>query len=77
MKQTKDAMKGNYSSNFSLKETLKLEYNQNVKKVDKFGTLFEICKMYKYPLEKFVYETKDGYYNTVFHINGMKGTNAR
>jgi hypothetical protein len=33
--------------------------------------------MYNYPLEKFIYETKDGYYNTVFHINGRKGTNAR
>lgn len=54
-----------------------MEYKQNVKKVDKFGSLFSICKMYKYPLEKFIYETEDGYYNTVFHINGMKGTDVR
>jgi hypothetical protein len=33
--------------------------------------------MYKYPLEKFIYQTEDGYYNTVFHINGMKGTDVR
>ena len=56
---------------------MKLEYLQNVKKVDKFGTIFEICELYGYPLEKFIYQTKDGHYNTVFHINGMKGTNAQ
>ena len=33
--------------------------------------------MYQYPLEKFIYETKDGYYNTVFHINGIRGTTAQ
>ncbi len=60
-----------------VKSALKLEYLQNVKKIDKFGTIFEICQLYDYPVEKFVYETKDGYYNTVFHINGMKGTKAQ
>ena len=56
---------------------IKLEYKQNIKHVDKYGSLFQICKLYKYPLEKFIYETADGYYNTVYHINGMRGTDAR
>lgn len=28
-------------------------------------------------MEKFIYETEDGYYNTVFHINGDRYTNAK
>ena len=53
------------------------EFNEKIKKIDKYGSIFEICKFHKYPIEKFIYETKDGYYNTVFHINGPKGSDAR
>lgn len=44
---------------------------------DKWSTLFQICEKYQYPLEKFMYETSDGYYNTVFHINGDRYTDAK
>lgn len=29
---------------------------------------------YQYPIEKYFYETKDGYINSVFRISGGKGT---
>lgn len=61
----------------AFKRVVNHEYKQNVQKIDKYGTIFDICKLYKYPIEKFVYEKQDNYYNTAFHINGQKGTNAQ
>lgn len=61
----------------AFKEDLNRTFNDKIKKIDKYGSIFEVCKFHKYPLEKFVYETKDGYYNTVFHINGPRGSDAR
>ena len=44
---------------------------------DKYRNLMGMVKGYDYPIEKHYYNTEDDYVNTVFRINGPKGTNAK
>ena len=52
------------------------QFSSWTKKADHHKTLIQMIRDYDYPIEKHVYETKDGYYNTVHRISGPRGTIA-